>query len=58
MGVDMPPHLSREARAWRSSALVLGLNLLLEVISALEVQSSPLAPKSQLGRGQGVAMSL
>lgn len=54
----MPPHLSREARAWRSSALVLGLNPLLGVVSALEVQSSPLAPKSLLGRGQGVTVSL
>lgn len=54
----MPPHLSREAKAWRSSALVLVLNPLLRVISAVEVQSNPLASKSQLGRGQGVTMSL
>lgn len=54
----MPPTLPREARAWRSSSLILVLNPLFRVVSALEVEISPLAPKNQLGRGQGVTVSL
>ena len=47
---------AREVRAWRSSALVLVLTPLFRVVNALKVEVSPLVPKTQLSRGQGVAV--